>query len=272
MNKTNVGPIFNQIYRQRFGKDHYLYTESGWIKSFTVYLDLSDIDMLNGLGTILDFYRKLINEGNVVKINIPGNTKPNYCDCWNTTICSDTKYLCMDCNLFICNSRACHFCKDGHSGHKIKQFCMPNGKFCVCCSKLCEIPVISHKSIGPNEIVKCYDCIINYDFIKLTDPIINFNLYEWIPIGEFLENRNPDSIHYGRKMSYNLINDSITLQLIHSDAEYYLDTKSTILVDNIARVFEYYGLPKELSDASIKYVKTLRYTSIKDNIESIMIA
>ena len=82
------------------------------------------------------------------------------------------------------------------------------------------------------------------------------NIYEWIPIGAFLENRNPSSELYHRKIAYNEIgvcddfdmNKMIILKLIHQDVDYNLDEKSTMLGHTIFTVCDHYNLSQYIEN------------------------
>ncbi len=130
-----------------------------------------------------------------------------------------------------------------YEGHKSSK-----RPFCIKCSSLSDELYIN------NECIKCYNFYENKDtFVNYSKPVIaRFNLYEWIPIKGYLENRNIKSHLYKRKLMISYVEDYIHLKLIDRDIntdEYSKD--SVILLDKIYRIFSMFNVPSTLEKTMI---------------------
>jgi len=264
----SLGPIFPQIFFKKFGGRSFLNTPLGFIVSKQVYLDLSDLDLLNDLGRILDFYRELDFEGRSVNIRVPGYyTQPRYCECWDLIRNSrrNKKLFCFNCDKYICD-----LCQDYHPDCNITEFCMPRARACSCCADLSTEPIVYYKEVSSNiQTMVCLKCLNHVphdpEYVLYTDPVINFNMAEWIPIKGFLENRNVNSDLCYRKIRYQLRGDIYHLNLIHQNVDYCLDEESTLCADAVWRVGEAYNVPEDLTNILFKYIEPLRYTCVDVN-------
>lgn len=230
----NISTFYPYIYEEKFKKRHYLQIDSGWIISNkNVYLDLEDLNMIDDLGHILDFYRKIEKEGNTHRISIH--------DKKHTTCCNNMilRHMCVNCNKYLCDN-----CEHEHNYH-IVQKNIGSLNITNTCS-VCQIWTLE-PMIYENEKEICYDCDdCTNDVVLYTKPIIeNFNFYEWIPVNGFLENRNINSHMYKRKMSIEFGDEFIKLKL--------LDINSIdIETDYILRLFEKYGVHEYISENIFK--------------------
>lgn len=230
----SLGPIYPQIYQQRFGDSPYLSTSVGYvINDNKVILDIDDLDLVNDLGHILDFYRKINFEGDSIMIKIPGVEKPNHCRCEKI---NKLKIYCHNCNMYTCN-----MCCEYHKNHKKTKMHIPNQLNSQC--NFCRKRNIYPQTWEYGNTVVCMECFqkenLSKEHLKFTEYVINFNFYEWIPINNFLENRNVDSPFYGRKI--NIIqesNETLKLNLIGENIDYFLKENTTIKYDAINRIIE----------------------------------
>lgn len=253
----SLGSIFPQIYFEKFGKSSFILTPLGFIYSRPVYLNLEDLNLLNDLGHILDFYRNLDFEGSSLNIKVPGSYgRESFCNCLRKIMMQpptgivynfkNEKIYCQYCDELICD-----LCLDKHSNHITKKLYLPKKETCKCCGNLNKFPYIHYKS----GKMTCLNCVpFRTDFLEQTDPIINFNLAEWIPIKGFLENRNINSTFFGRKIRYQLEYGIPKFNLIHKKVEYNLDAKTTLIFDQIYRVEEKYNIPEILTEIILDYL------------------
>ncbi len=175
----NLSTIYPNINKEKFGGECMIRIDSGCIyNNNLIYLDLSDLNMLEDLGNILDFYRNLNKEGNIYRIKLLGNSQ-------------------------IHNN---------------------------------------------------------------SQPVIEkFNLYEWIPIKGYLENRNINSHLFRRKLMICCLEDAIHLKLLDPNIDTDRYTYDSVkLLDKIYRIFSLFNVPstleKTIIDASMN-IKSKYHTS-----------
>lgn len=236
--KYNLSTIYNTIYTTIFKNRPFLNIDSGWVlNNKYVYLDLSDLNMIDDLGNILDFYRKIIKEGTTYRIKLQEKTSL----CKHT----DRNSMCITCNRYICDD-----CKKDHIKHKIQEnvYYSEIYTYCNLCNYYTDEPMIYHKN---NKI--CKNCI-NEDelgeIIIYSKSIINrFNLYEWVPIGIYLENRNVNSHLYTRKMEIIYHNNFIELKLLDKKAEYITDFPLKTMIN----ILDKYKVPSTIEDKLLYY-------------------
>jgi hypothetical protein len=233
----NISTFYPYLYEEKFKKRHFLHIDSGWIISNkNIYLNLEDINMLDDLGHILDFYRKIEKEGHTYRISI--NDKKY------TTCCDKTSlHMCISCNKYLCSDHQFEHCN-----HVVQKYvCSLN--ISNTCSK-CQLYTLE-PMICINEKEVCYNCYNNchkHDLILYTKPVIkNLNLYEWVPIDGFLENRNINSHLYKRKMSIEFNDNHIRLRLLDYNS---VDAES----DYILRLFEKLCIHEQLADNILKKI------------------
>ena len=260
----SLGPIFPQIFLKKFGSGPFLKIPSGFICNKQAYLDLSDLDMLNDLGHILDFYRELDFEGLSLSIQVGYKYAPLYCTC-PCSSCEQTSF-CYTCDLYTCKK-----CIQSHSEHKIQT--LSNLEYtpipmltCICCGVPNNYPFVYYHEVETIEgsrtvTMLCLDCLNHVphdpEYIQMVHPVINFNIAEWIPIQGFLENRNIDSKLYGRKIRYEF--SSLTkFRLIHYKVPYKFDYESTLKADAICRICK--NIPDVLIDKILDYVGNFQTT------------
>jgi hypothetical protein len=241
----DISAFYPHIYLEKFKQRRLLQIDSGWILSnMNVYLQLDDIDILNDLGHMLDFYRKINTEGSTLRIKLMNNY----------TICNhvNTEYFCSDCNIYFCFD-----CKLPHEGHNVLNKCVnkKNSQSCNMCEIQNSEPLI-------NEIcINCYTA--NNELkgkIEYSRPVINrFNLYEWIPIHGYLENRNVNSHLYKRLLNIEYNNDCIELELVDEFARDY-NLENIKLLNVMYRILNIYNVPLTLREDIID--KTINYSSI----------
>lgn len=129
------------------------------------------------------------------------------------------------------------------------------GPSCIKCSSLSDELCIN------NECVKCHNFLSKNTFINYSKPVIaRFNLYEWIPIRGYLENRNINSHLFKRKLMISREEECIQLKLLDNDintTEYTHDTVK--LLDKIYRIFDMFNVPstleKNIIDASVLVIQ-----------------
>ncbi len=227
----NISTFYPCIYEEKFKKRHYLQIDSGWIISNkNVYLYLEDLNMIDDLGHILDFYRKIEKEGNTHRIRI-----------------HDKKYT-------TCNKNSYHTVQKN-----ITNTC-----------SMCQIWTLEPMVYKNEKEIcyDCNNC--KNDVIMYTKPIIeNFNFYEWIPINGFLENRNINSHMYKRKMSIEFEDEFIKLKLldinsidVKTDYILRLFEKFNINEYMSGNIFKKMGIEcKEYKTREIKEYKTIIISS-----------
>lgn len=236
----NISTFYPSIYEEKFKNKHFLNIDSGWIISNkNVYLDLNDLNLVDDLGHILDFYRKIDLEGYTYRINIVDNFTS--CMCKNHYKID----MCISCNKYICKD-----CKIKHINHTIQENVRTYKIFdnCSKCYKYTSEPMVMYEN--KKICYECYECCKNgiITTITYTKPVIErLNLYEWIPINNFLENRNINSHLYKRKMSVHYDKNKIDLKL--------LDINSTNLkMDYISRKMEKYKIDKNITNIILKMI------------------
>ncbi len=267
-----IGPFFPQIYFQKFGKLPFILTPLGFICSSQVYLDLGDLDLINDLGHILDFYRQLDFEGSSLSILVPGHKgRETFCKCFLNLLRNGNqgivyrphqrKVYCVYCDELICE-----LCADNHPNHNITELCMPRERACSCCGCPNSMPIIWYRKYSDfHSKMICLKCADDKEYLRQTDPIIRFNIAEWIPIKNFLENRNKNSELYCRKIRYTFTERGCKLNLIHRNVEYNLTSESTLLADAVWRMGEKFNVPEDLSKKILDYTETLKYTCLDVN-------
>jgi hypothetical protein len=226
----NISIFYPYIYEEKFKKSCFLHTDSGWIKSNkNIYLNLEDLNMVEDLGNILDFYRKIEKEGDTYRINVCGK---KYTVCCNNI----SLHMCINCNIYLCND-----CESNHKHHTVQKNVCPIN-ISNTCSK-CQIYTLEPMIYTNNKKI-CNNCYKNNknNIVVYTKPVIeNFNMYEWIPINGYLENRNINSHLYNRKMSIEFNDNYIMLRLLDN---YYVDIES----DYMLKMFEKLGVHENLSN------------------------
>jgi hypothetical protein len=219
-NKLNISSIYNQIYSNKFTRSQFLFTMSGYIFSKPVYLDIDDIDLNDGLYTILEFYKKIEKIENMLSIKLNN----------------------IDCPVSKKHLEYCSIC---HGEYHSPLIIMNDNKICSNCTDI------------------DLDTIENYVFSK---PVIfNFNLYEWIPIHKnILENRNPNSSLYKRKIIIYTNHYSIELYICDLNNSNQLDHNSLLFNYCISEIFKKYQVKKYLDDKILKFIDF----KIKNNVEN----
>lgn len=203
----NISTFYPYVYEEKFKKTHFLHTDSGWIKNNkNIYLNLEDLNMIEDLGHILDFYRKIEKEGNTYRISICVNCEYKH---QNHVV----SYTCSDCQTYTLEPLVC----------------INNKEVCYNCYNCCKNDVIFYN-------------------ILYTKPVMeNFNLYEWVPINGFLENRNINCHLYKRKMSIEFNDNFIKLRLLNYDS---VNVES----DYMLRMFEKLYVNENLSNNIFKKI------------------
>jgi hypothetical protein len=188
----------------KFGERPFILTMTGHIINSRVNLVLDDLYNITNIGNILDFYRKIEKEGDFYMIIIPGNNCYTFCK--HKNLCN----YCIECNFYSCY-------KCSHINHTNEK-CKYSLDFYESCK---QCGVVTHEPLV-NGV--CYDCTNK----ELAIPAIsnmyskpvcsNFNMYEWVPIRKnILENRNPMSTLYKRRIVAQDENDKIRLRLVSLD-------------------------------------------------------
>jgi len=246
MSLMSISQIYSQLYEKKFKKNKYIHIDSGFITSKKVYLDLDDIDLIDGLGNILDFYRSLDNEGATFRLNFSSINRYSMCRHINRT-----GLYCIDCNLFFCD-----LCNNNayHEKHRVEVVVGKNKDQCLICKKITRLPLINKE-----DKLHCYNCFEsryeNESIVTFNKPVIaKFNLYEWIPMSNFLENRNPNSHMFNRKIHIIKKQDHIELSLIHHKATFYNNYKTIILLDILYRILDHYKIPPYIDDDIVKLI------------------
>jgi len=228
----SLAPFYPIIYKSRFTSNQFIRTDLGWIgNDQNIYLCLQDLDMLHDLGNILDFFRRIDKEGSSFRIKLPCKYVKNCC------YDSIRKKFCISCSMYLCED-----CKVEHINcftENLEIKCNYDTSYghCIKCNLWTDQPLANNM---------CNNCVEPSLPCQYNKPLINFNLYEWIPIGDFLENRNPFSSWYSRKIRLIYHTNYIEFKLIHYNVDYYLDTKSTLHADACFHVFEYFNVPTPL--------------------------
>lgn len=206
----SVSTIYYQIYTTKFGKNNFVHIYPGFVKSSPVYLKLDDLDLVEDLGNILDFYRDIEQECEVFMINFLYSRDYFYISRYNTT---------------------CNTCKK------------------ITCQPLLRLQKILPPSTISLVCEECYSHIKHYDNYKLNfdiEVMNNFNFYEWVPVNNFLENRNPSSDMFMRRMSISKNDDDcITLKLINKNVKN-LNSEDTIFMNYVYQILEEYNVAPHL--------------------------
>jgi hypothetical protein len=207
--------IYHYIFTSKFSSHEFLLTMCGHIINKPVYLVLDDLNLIDDLGVIIDFYRKIDKQGNIFMLEVPGNKPHN--------ICGHTKWYysyCIDCCAYYCYN-----CKNVHSEHLTERCDFDNDflNSCTTCYKVTHEPLF----VSNDGEKICYKCSHGKDSIFYSKAVISgFNLYEWIPIHKYthkrthehiLQNRNPNSHLYMRKLNIEYKDESIKLRLIPNE-------------------------------------------------------
>jgi len=241
--KICLSTIYHFIYESKFGNDSFILTKSGWIKNKPVYLEIGDLNISEHLQHILDMYEYIYIEEYLYNIIIAGNNQYTYCKhrlhIYNT--------YCADCNMYVCEK-----CCDNHMCHNL-ELCEKHTQIynnCDKCQLITHLPLINceHKTL-------CFNCNENFTNKTTTTPIINFNMYEWIPIMNFLENRNPNSNMYKRKIYMNFSEKNIIFNLIAKEINHtFVSHINTKLLISYKLLFDYYKIPLLMDSKLIKLI------------------
>lgn len=229
--KYDLSVIYPHLYRENFGDSKFVNTLSGHIRSDRlVYLNLSDMDLINDLRNVLDFY-KLIDTNSFVKfMNYPA------------TCGTLPKHLCITCNMYMCDAEVC---REEHKNHKVQEDIeFSNVMYC----KKCFLHSIDPMVCVEDDYVcpRCYEEIEGRDDlsrnISYTKPVVeNINLYEWVPMRFYLENRNVCSDMYTRKMGVLNINGILSMRLLDKKVDEYRPSER-VMIDVIFRVMSKYDV------------------------------
>ena len=250
-----ISLIYPEIYNEKFGNDNFVYINSSFLISKKVYLDIDDLNNIEDLGAILDFFRNIEKERDIFKISIFTSKKHTYCKCSRNY---KIQNFCINCKMFFCIQ-----CSDTHNSHNVEDCYLKYKDFnyyqdCSLCKKMSYMPMTQK-----NDKIFCDNCykqtLVNEKII-FTKPVIGrINLYEWIPINMgYLENRNPESHLYNRKMIKTKKKNSIELKLVHIKASKYYDYNEVVLYDIVYRILDHYKIPPYVDD---KIVELMRINS-----------
>jgi hypothetical protein len=200
---TQMNELYNDFYRMKFGERPYILTMTGHVINSRVNLVLDDLYNITDIGNILDFFRKIEKEGDFHMIIIPGNNC--YTFCRHRNLCN----YCVECNFYSCVGCS-------HTNHTNEK-CKYSLDFYESCGR-CGI--VTHEPLVNGE---CYDCTNNSTtkapIAMYSKPVCsNFNMYEWVPVRKnTLENRNPMSTLYKRRIVAQDENNKLRLRLISLD-------------------------------------------------------
>lgn len=231
--KYSLSGVYHQIQSNMFGKKEYLEMTNGFVRNKPVYLNLSDLDLLNSLSIILDFYKK-IDFSDRFMIEIPGSKKENPIN-WTMYPQDACIEYCVNCNEYLIYGKD----YDSHRGHHIEIGNQRHEWFRSTCYN-CRNYSPKDVHIVHDSGIMCSSCDTmlhsnqSVDSLKIySRPVIyNFNMYEWVPIHKnIMENRNPVSSLYTRKMLVNHSSDCIKLSLIDQECEREFEDQKGLFVN-----------------------------------------
>ncbi len=254
MDKTTFTNIYRELNTHKFGKKHIIKTNSGYIYNTKVKLKIQQVDLLENIEALINFYKLIDKEGNTFTIDISGETIYTFCE----HNFSHYNYFCNICNKYECNLCA-NLCK---SQEHVLENCYCNKSifdYCGKCFRCTYLPMIVTEGLR-----LCSECSVqngfdkNYKgYIYWSKPIItNFNLYEWVPINQtLLENRNPKSIFYKRKIGFEKTEHSIKLKLLR---EFNVNIKYLQNINILDDAFTQKNIPQVLSEIVYKFLYPLQ--------------
>lgn len=192
--KFSLSSVYHAVYASNRGLGMFIHVHNGYVMNRPVPLKIDDLNLMDDLHTVLTFYLNV----ELHMVQIPGPY----------SVIND-EYVDEYADEYV-DEYVDKYAGDFHLG--------PCHTCCKICGAYKDEPYIYTKS---HEIVCCKCENWNYEKgVTFTKPVINFNMYEWIPIKHnILENRNPRSDLYMRRLYVERRdeNEKIALRLMKSD-------------------------------------------------------
>ncbi len=213
----NIPEFYYYIYNHKFKNKPFINTECGFIYSHKVDLYINNLDSYDNIMNITKFIKMLDFEGDILKIKLSDDLTTYHTETLAETYHTETYHT-------------------------------ETYPTCDFCGAICNMPMIVFNG-------RKYCCKYK-DKCTYTKSILDFNMYEWIPVGKFLENRNPNSIMYLRKIKLIPKENHIEFDLIHSKVDYFLNYKDTLRYDKVYKILDHYNIPPFIDDKIVNLVLT----------------